>query len=62
MRDNALKETHFLFAKCITAAVAVQCDGTKRSPHTSSIVQTIISFWSFENSDNILRNKKFIIG
>ena len=32
------------------------------SPRTSSIVQVIFSFWSFEISEDILRNQKFIIG
>ena len=32
------------------------------SPRTSSIVQLIFSFWSFEISDGILRNQKTIIG
>ena len=32
------------------------------SPRTSSIVQIIFSFWSFEISDGILRNQKIIIG
>ena len=31
-------------------------------PRTSSIVQIIFSFWSFEISVCILRNQKFIIG
>ena len=34
---------------------------TKKSPRTSSIVQ-ITSFWSFEFSEDILRNQKIIIG
>ena len=38
------------------------CDGPKKSPRTSSIVQIIFSFWSFEISKGILRNLKFIIG
>ena len=39
-----------------TAAGVVPCGGRKTSPRTSSIVQFI--FWSFEISDNILRNQK----
>ena len=50
----------FLFA--ITAAGVVPCGGPKKSPRTSSIVQVIFSFWSFEISEDILRNQKFIIG
>ena len=38
------------------------CGGPKKSPRTSSIVQIIFSFWSFEISGGILRNKKKIIG
>ena len=49
-----------LFA--ITAAGVVPCGGPKKSPRTSSIVQVIFSFWSFEISEYILRNQKFIIG
>ena len=30
----------------------------KKRPHTSSIVQFIFYFWSFEISRNILRNQK----
>ena len=30
------------------------------SPRTSSIVHVIFSFWSFEISEDILRNQKFI--
>ena len=46
----------------ITAAGAVPCGGPKRSPHTSSIVQLIFSFGSFEISEGVLRNQKIIIG
>ena len=38
------------------------CDGPKKSPRTSSIVQVIFSFRSFEISENILRDQKIIIG
>ena len=38
------------------------CGGPKKSPRTSSIVQVIFSFWSFEISEDILRDQKFIIG
>ena len=47
-----------LFSFAITAAGVVQCGGPKRSPRTSSIVQIIFSFWSFEISEGILRNQK----
>ena len=38
------------------------CGGPKKSPRTSSIAQIIFSFWSFEISEDILRNQKLIIG
>ena len=37
------------------------CGGPKKSPRTSSIVQVIFSSWSFEISEDILRNQKFTI-
>ena len=46
----------------ITAAGVVPCVGPKMSPRTSSIVQVIFSFWSFEISEDILRNQTLIIG
>ena len=46
----------YLFA--FTAAGVVPCGGRKTSPRTSTIVQFIFYFWSFEISVNILRNKK----
>ena len=52
----ALKGTHFLFA--FTAAGVVQCGGRKTSTRTSTIVQFIFYFWSFEISVNIWRNQK----
>ena len=36
--------------------------GPKKSTRTSSIVQAIFSFWSFEVSGDILRNQKFMNG
>ena len=50
----------FLFA--ITAAGVVPFGGPKKSPRTSSIVQIIFSFWSFEIGEGILRYQKLIIG
>ena len=50
----------FLFA--ITAAGVVPCGGPKQFPCTSSIVQIIFSFWSFEISGGILRNQNIING
>ena len=46
----ALKGTLFNFLFAITAAGVVPCDGPKKSPHTSSIVQILFSFWFFEIS------------
>ena len=58
--DKFINLSLFLFA--ITAAGVVPCGGPKKSPRTSSIVQIIFSFWSFEISEGILRNQKLIIG
>ena len=38
-----------------------QCGGPKKSPRTSSIVQIIFHFWSFDISEDILRNQNNII-
>ena len=58
---NALKgSVLFLFA--ITAAGVVPCGGPTKYPRTSSIVQIIFSFWSFEISEGILRIYEIIIG
>ena len=56
-----LKELTFTLYLLFTAACVVPCGGPKKSRHTSSIVQIIFSFWSFEISDDILRNQKFIL-
>ena len=47
-----------LFA--VTAAGVVLCGSPKKRPRTSSIVQFIFFFWSFEISENILRNQKLL--
>ena len=52
--------TCFLFD--FTAAGVVPCGGRKTSPRTSTIVQFIFHFWSFANSERILRNQKLTIG
>ena len=46
----------FLFV--VTAAGVVPCGILKKRPRTSSIVQFIFYFRSFEISRNILRNQK----
>ena len=51
-----------LFLFVITAAGVVPCGGPKKSPRTSSMVQIIFSFRSFETSEGILGNQKIIIG
>ena len=43
----------------VTAAGVVLFGSPKRQPRTSSIVQFIFFFWSFEISGNILRNQIF---
>ena len=58
----ALKGTHFLILFAFNAAGVVPCGGRKTFPHTSTIVQFIFFFWSFEISVNILRNQKEMIG
>ena len=58
---TALKGSQFIFFPIIAAGV-VPCGGRKKSPRTSSIVQIIFSFWSFEISEGILRNQKITIG
>ena len=50
-----------IFICCLFAGV-VPCGGPKKSPHISSIVQLIFSFWCLEINEDILRNQKFIIG
>ena len=58
----ALKGIHFGFLSAFTAAGVVPCGGRKTSPRTSTIVQLIFYFWSFDISVNILRNQKYMIG
>ena len=58
----ALKGTYFCISFAFTAVGVVQCGGRKTSPRTSTIVQFIFHFWSFEISERILRNQKLTIG
>ena len=53
-----LKELIFIFLFVVTAAGVVPCGSPKKQPRTSTIVQFIFYFWSFEISRNILRNQK----
>ena len=55
------QELTFIFVFAITAAGVVPCGGPKTSPSTSSIVQIIFYFWSFEINGNILRIQKLVL-
>ena len=55
-----LKELIFIFLFVVTAAGVVPCGSPKKRPRTSSIVQFIFYFKSFEISRNILRNQKIL--
>ena len=55
---TALTGSQFYFS----ADGVVLCGGPKKSPRTSSIVQIIFFFWSFEISESILRNQEIIFG
>ena len=57
-----LKEQIFVFLFAFTAAGVVPCGGRKTYPRTSTIVQFIFHFWSFEITEHILRNQNLIIG
>ena len=58
----ALKGTYFCILFVFTAAGVVACGGRKTSPRTSTIMQFIFHFLSFEISERILRNQKLTIG
>ena len=60
--DSFSDQDFSLLLFAITAAGVVPCGDPKKSPRTSSIVQIIFSFWSFEISEDILRFQKFITG
>ena len=51
-------ELIIIFLFVVTAAGVVPCGIPKKRPRTSSIVQFIFYFWSFEISRNVLRNQK----
>ena len=50
-----LKGTHLYILFVVTATGVVLCGSPKKQPRTSTIVQFIFFFWSFEISGNILR-------
>ena len=56
----ALKETHCYVLFVVTAAGVVLCGSPTKQPRTSSLVQFIFFFWSFEISGNILRNQEIL--
>ena len=60
MSPLLLKELTIIFLFVVTAAGVVPCGIPKKRPGTSSIVQFVFYFWSFEISRNILRNQKTI--
>ena len=51
--SKACNVLYFLYFICFNAAGFVPCGGLKRSPRTSSIVQIIFFFRSFDISKNI---------
>ena len=57
---TALKGTHLYILFVVAAAGVVPCGSPRKRPRTSSIVQFIFYFLSFEISRNILRNQKII--
>ena len=57
---SALKGTHFYILFVVTAADVLLCGSPKKQPRTSSKVQFIFFFWSFEISGNILRNQNIL--
>ena len=61
-----LKELIIIFLFVVTAAGVVPCGIPKKRPRTSSIVQFIFSFWSFEQkysekSENIIGLDSYIL-
>ena len=57
-----LKELIIVILFVVTAAGVVPCGIPKKRLRTSSIVQFIFYFWSFEISRNILEKSENIIG
>ena len=55
-----LKELIIIFLFVVTAAGVVPCGIPKKRPRTSSIVQFIFFFWSFEISRNIEKSENII--
>ena len=58
VKKTMLKELIVIFLFVVTAAGVVPCVIPKKRSHTSSIVQFIFYFWSFEVARNIIRNQK----
>ena len=52
---TALKGSNHYILFAVTAAGVVPCGGPKKSPRTSSIVQIIFLFRSFEISEDVQR-------
>ena len=57
-----LHEFIIIFLFVVTVAGVLPCGIPNKRPRTSSIVQFIFYFWSFEISRNILRYEKNIMG
>ena len=55
------KELTFILLFAITAAGVVPCGGLKKSPRSSSIVQIIFYFRSFEVNGNILMIQTLVV-
>ena len=60
MSIHMLCDFYALLEFVVTAAGVVPCGSPKKWPCTSSIVQFIFYFWSFEISGNSLRNLKIL--
>ena len=57
-----LREFSVSYVSYISRDIFLRVKNGKKSPRTSTIVQFIFYFWSFEISVNILRNQKYMIG
>ena len=59
--DDPLSHLYIHCSKRISAAGVVHCGGPKKSPRTSSILQIIFFFWSFDIREDILRNQNLSV-